>query len=167
VVSQAQGDLVRAARLYGCAEASLEPFGIPYYQYAIADETVLGRSIVAVLRGLGPQAFAAAWAEGRRAPIELMINCALGHVPFPCAPSPMPPNAETGPLTRREWEVARLITQGLSNREVGKALAISERTVDAHVQHILNKLGFNSRTQVAAWVAVSRTQATTSSPAVR
>jgi DNA-binding NarL/FixJ family response regulator len=63
--------------------------------------------------------------------------------------------------------VARLITQGLSNREVGKALAISERTVDAHVQHILNKLGFNSRTQVAAWVAVARTQATTSSPAVR
>jgi predicted ATPase/DNA-binding CsgD family transcriptional regulator len=169
VVSQAQGDLVRAARLYGCAEATLEPFGIPYYQYAIADETVLGRSIVAVLRGLGPQAFAAAWAEGRRTPIELMIDCALGRVPFPCPPSPLAgPNAETGigPLTRREWEVARLITQGLSNREVGKALAISERTVDAHVQHTLNKLGFNSRTQIAAWVAVSRSQATTS-PAVR
>jgi non-specific serine/threonine protein kinase len=61
--------------------------------------------------------------------------------------------------------VARLITQGLSNREVGNALEISERTVDAHVQHILNKLGFSSRTQVAAWVAVSRSPATT--PAVR
>ena len=168
VVAQAQGNLVRAARLYGCAEATLEPFGIPYYQYAIADETVLGRSIVAVLRGLGPQAFAAAWAEGRRTPVELMIDRALGRVPFPDPLSPSGgPNAETGvgPLTRREWEVARLITQGLSNREVGKALAISERTVDAHVQHILNKLGFNSRTQVAAWVAVSRSPAT--SPAVR
>ena len=168
VVAQAQGDLVRAARLYGCAEATLEPFGIPYYQYAIADETVLGRSIVAVLRGLGPQAFAAAWAEGLRTPVELMIDRALGRVPFPDPLSPSGgPNAETGvgPLTRREWEVARLITQGLSNREVGKALAISERTVDAHVQHILNKLGFNSRTQVAAWVAVSRSPAT--SPAVR
>ena len=170
VVSQAQGDLVRAARLFGCAEATLEPFGIPYYQYAFADETVLGRSIVAVLRGLGPQAFAAAWAEGRRAPIELMIDWALGRVPFPSPSSPSAgPNAEAGlgPLTRRESEVARLITQGLSNREVGKALAISERTVDAHVQHILNKLGFNSRTQVAAWVAVSRSQATSSSPTVR
>ncbi len=168
VVSQAQGDLVRAARLYGCAEATLEPFGIPYYQYAIADETVLGRSIVAVLRGLGPQAFAAAWAEGRRTPVEMTIDHALGRAPFPGPPSPSGgPNAETGvgPLTRREWEVARLVTQGLSNREVGKALAISERTVDAHVQHILNKLGFNSRTQVAAWVAVSRSPAT--SPAVR
>jgi predicted ATPase/DNA-binding CsgD family transcriptional regulator len=163
VVAQAQGDLVRAARLYGCAEATLEPFGIPYYQYAIADETVLGRSIVAVLRGLGPQAFAAAWAEGRRAPVETMIDHALGHAPFPGPPpSSGGPNAEAGvgPLTRREWEVARLVTQGLSNREVGKALAISERTVDAHVQHILNKLGFNSRTQVAAWVAVSRSPAT-------
>jgi non-specific serine/threonine protein kinase len=168
VVAQAQGDLVRAARLYGCAEATLEPFGIPYYQYAIADETVLGRSIVAVLRGLGPQAFAAAWAEGRRAPVDTTIDHALGRAPFPGPPSPSGrPNAESGvgPLTRREWEVARLVTQGLSNREVGKALAISERTVDAHVQHILNKLGFNSRTQVAAWVAVSRSPAT--SPAAR
>jgi predicted ATPase/DNA-binding CsgD family transcriptional regulator len=168
VVAQAQGDLVRAARLYGSAEVTLEPFGIPYYQYAIADETILGRSIVSVLRGLGPQAFAAAWAEGRRTPVELMIERALGNVPFPDPLSPSGgPNAEAGagPLTRREWEVARLITQGLSNREVGKALAISERTVDAHVQHILNKLGFNSRTQVAAWVAVSRDPAT--SPAAR
>jgi non-specific serine/threonine protein kinase len=168
VVAQAQGDFVGAARLYGCAEATLEPFGIPYYQYAIADETVLGRSIVAVLRGLGSQAFAAAWAEGRRTPLELMIDRALGRVPFPDAPSSSgAPRVDTavGPLTPREWEVARLITQGLSNREVGKALAISERTVDAHVQHILNKLGFNSRTQVAAWVAVSRSPAT--GPAAR
>ena len=99
-----------------------------------------------------------------------MIDWALGRVPFPSPSSPSAgPNAEAGlgPLTRRESEVARLITQGLSNREVGKALAISERTVDAHVQHILNKLGFNSRTQVAAWVAVSRSQATSSSPTVR
>jgi predicted ATPase/DNA-binding CsgD family transcriptional regulator len=170
VVSQAEGDLVRAARLYGCAEATLEPFGIPYYQYAIADGTVLGRSIVAVLRGLGPQAFAAAWAAGRGAPIEVMIDHALGRVPFPSSTAPLAAanaDAGAGPLTRREWEVARLITQGLSNREVGRALAISERTVDAHVQHILNKLGFNSRTQVAAWVAVSRGPATAPGPAVR
>ena len=63
--------------------------------------------------------------------------------------------------------MARLVTQGLSNREVGKALGISERTVDAHVQHILNKLGFHSRTQVAAWVAVCRGPATAPSRALR
>ena len=169
VVSQAEGDLARAARLYGCAEATLEPFGIPYYQYAIADETVLGRSIVAVLRELGPQAFAAAWAEGRRTPVEAMIDHALGREPLalPAPPSPRVKDAGIGPLTSREWEVARLVTQGLSNREIGKALAISERTVDAHVQHIFDKLGFNSRTQVAAWVAVSGGPGATPGGAVR
>ena len=158
VVAQAEGDLARAARLFGCAEATLEPFGIPYYQYAIEDETVLGRAIVAVLRGLGRQAFAAAWAEGRRAPVDVMIDHALGRVPLPVPRTPPAASAGTGvgPLTGREWEVAGRVTEGLSNREIGKALGISERTVDAHVQHILNKLGFNSRTQVAAWVAVSR-----------
>ena len=59
-------------------------------------------------------------------------------------------------LSAREREVAALIAQGLSNREIAKALTVSERTADAHVQHILNKLGFSSRAQIAAWVAVSR-----------
>ena len=108
VVVQAEGDLVRAARLYGCAEATLEPFGIPYYQYAIADETVLGRSIVAVLRGLGPQAFATAWAEGRRTPLEAMIDHALGHVPLPPPTRPASgrePDAGLGPsrLVSTRW----------------------------------------------------------------
>jgi DNA-binding CsgD family transcriptional regulator len=168
VVAQADGDLVRAARLFGAAEATLEPFGIPYYQYAIVDETVLGRSIVAVLRGLGSRAFATAWAEGRRTPIEVMIDHALGRVALPASAPPRPgPNGDAaiGPLTRRECEVARLVTQGLSNREVGRTLGISERTVDAHVQHILNKLGFSSRTQVAAWVAASSSAAAARSPA--
>ncbi len=108
VVVQAEGDLVRAARLYGCAEATLEPFGIPYYQYAIADETVIGRSIVAVLRGLGPQAFATAWAEGRRTPLEAMIDHALGHVPLPPPTRPASgrkPDAGLGPsrLVSTRW----------------------------------------------------------------
>jgi non-specific serine/threonine protein kinase len=57
------------------------------------------------------------------------------------------------------------VTQGLSNREIGKALTISERTVAAHIQHILNKLGFNSRAQIAAWVAVSQGAAAAPDPA--
>lgn len=43
------------------------------------------------------------------------------------------------------------LAQGLSNRAIAQRLFISERTADTHVQHILNKLGFNSRTQIAAW----------------
>ena len=58
-------------------------------------------------------------------------------------------------LTRREWEVARLITQGLSNRRIAQHLVLSERTVDSHVSHILRKLGLGSRAQIAAWVVTN------------
>ena len=56
-------------------------------------------------------------------------------------------------LSRRESEVAELVRQGLSNREIAKRLFISERTVEGHVRQIHNKLGFGSRAQIAAWMA--------------
>lgn len=56
------------------------------------------------------------------------------------------------PLSRRETEIARLTAAGLTNREIGQRLFISERTAEAHVQHILNKLSFANRAQIAAWV---------------
>lgn len=58
-----------------------------------------------------------------------------------------------GPLSQREREVAELVAKGLSNREIAAALVISERTAQNHVQHILTKLGFANRAQVAAWVS--------------
>ncbi|WP_051808449.1 ATP-binding protein [Actinoplanes subtropicus] len=63
---------------------------------------------------------------------------------------------EDGALSRREREVARLMTEGLTNREIGARLVLSERTVESHVRNILIKLGFTSRTQVAAWMAAGR-----------
>ena len=56
-------------------------------------------------------------------------------------------------LSRREREVANLVADGLSNREVGERLFISERTVEYHVEQIFNKLGLRSRTQIAGWIA--------------
>ena len=55
------------------------------------------------------------------------------------------------PLTRRELEVARLVAGGRSNKEIAARLVISQRTAEGHVEHILTKLGFTSRAQVAAW----------------
>ncbi len=55
-------------------------------------------------------------------------------------------------LTRREREVAGLVAAGMSNRQISEHLFVSERTAETHVQNILSKLGFNSRSQVAAWV---------------
>ncbi|HKW58779.1 MAG TPA: LuxR C-terminal-related transcriptional regulator [Candidatus Dormibacteraeota bacterium] len=56
-------------------------------------------------------------------------------------------------LSRREREVAALVAEGLSNREIAERLFISERTAEGHVEQIFNKLGFGKRAQVAAWIA--------------
>jgi DNA-binding NarL/FixJ family response regulator len=55
-------------------------------------------------------------------------------------------------LSPREAEVAALVAEGLTNRQIAARLVLSERTVESHVQHVLTKLGFGSRSQVAAWV---------------
>jgi DNA-binding CsgD family transcriptional regulator len=55
-------------------------------------------------------------------------------------------------LSRREREVAALVAQGLTNREIARTLFLSERTAENHVQHILTKLGFGARARIAAWV---------------
>jgi DNA-binding CsgD family transcriptional regulator/tetratricopeptide (TPR) repeat protein len=61
------------------------------------------------------------------------------------------PAPSSGGLTRREREVATLIATGKTNIQVGDALYVTERTVEGHVSNILSKLGFTSRSQIAAW----------------
>lgn len=67
----------------------------------------------------------------------------------PVAVAPAAPTA----LSRREREVAQLLARGMSNKEIASRLYLSERTIDNHVHHILDKLGFDSRVQVATWLA--------------
>ena len=55
-------------------------------------------------------------------------------------------------LTQREQEIAALVATGLTNREIAARLYLSVRTVEVHVGHILTKLGFRTRTRLAAWV---------------
>ncbi len=56
-------------------------------------------------------------------------------------------------MTKRELEVATLLTEGLTNREMGERLYLSEWTIATHVRNILAKLDLSSRAQIAAWVA--------------
>ena len=88
-------------------------------------------------------------ALGRLAAIEL----ALGRKPPTDPPAERPAHRET--LGKREAEVAGLISKGLSNKEIAARLLLSRHTVDSHVRSILNKLGFNTRAQIAAWVGSS------------
>lgn len=69
-----------------------------------------------------------------------------------------------GGLSPREAEVAALVAEGLSNRGIAERLVISERTAGNHVAHILTKLGFTSRSQIAAWES-PRMSSTMSDPA--
>jgi non-specific serine/threonine protein kinase len=81
------------------------------------------------------------------------IALALERQPRVQVPEPRADAAEGLGLTKREREVAALIAQGLSNREIAARLVVAQRTAEGHVENILSKLGFTSRTQVAGWLA--------------
>lgn len=72
--------------------------------------------------------------------------------------------AAPGTLSRRELEVAKLVAEGLTNREIANRLFISERTVDGHLEHVREKLHVNTRAQVATWVARQGTAAPVTVP---
>jgi DNA-binding NarL/FixJ family response regulator len=61
--------------------------------------------------------------------------------------------ARPGGLTGREVQIVLAIARGLTNRQIAENLEISERTVDAHVQNVRNKLGMERRAQIAAWAS--------------
>jgi non-specific serine/threonine protein kinase len=60
------------------------------------------------------------------------------------------------PLTGRELEVASLVAEGMTNKEVATRLGLSVRTAENHVLNVMNKLGLDNRAQVAAWYTRSR-----------
>nr|AIU93607.1 hypothetical protein LRS1606.173 [Rhodococcus sp. NS1] len=72
---------------------------------------------------------------------------------------------QPSPLTKREREVAELVAAGMTTTAIAACLVVSPRTVEGQVEHILTKLGFRSRAQVAAWV-VSQAEPDASAPDV-
>jgi DNA-binding CsgD family transcriptional regulator len=100
-------------------------------------------------QALGEAAFQAAYHRGLELPADDAVAYALQQPPAKVV-------SDGAPLTRRELQVARLIAGGCSNREIAAELVISQRTAEIHVEHILTKLGFTSRAQVAAWAAASQ-----------
>lgn len=79
---------------------------------------------------------------------------ALAQIPrLPRPSSRQVARAAHGGLTVREREVAALIAEGRTNREIAAQLVLSERTVEKHVENVMQKLAFSSRAQVAVWAA--------------
>ena len=151
-VYQKQGMLRKASQLFGAADALREFLKVPpnpVYRQQFYEPT-----LQALRDALGAKAFAAAWSAGRASPLEEAVADALAD-PEPDQPGGAQPSAaaHTHPLSRREREVAALIAQGMSNREIAEALVITEGTAANHVAHIMNKLGCHSRAQIASWAA--------------
>ncbi|PTR30567.1 putative ATPase [Rhodococcus sp. OK519] len=145
----AEQDPERAAVLLGAADVLFTATGSPIATFqplvAYHDQCVQSAS-----EALGEVGFEAAYRRGVGMNTEEAVGYALGEQPADLPESP----AESGPvLTRREMQVAELVAEGLTNRAIAERLVIAQRTVEGHVDHILAKLGFTSRTQVAAWMA--------------
>ncbi|MFJ3640234.1 ATP-binding protein [Streptomyces sp. NPDC090108] len=102
--------------------------------------------------------------QGARLPREQLVAFALSDEDMPPDLPARPRPSGSDGLTRREREVATLIAKGMTNREIAQDLVISKRTADAHVEHILAKLGFSSRSQIAALISGENHQGAT--PAV-
>lgn len=83
---------------------------------------------------------------------ERFRTSALGQLPRTKAPTQnQVDKARFGGLTAREREVAALIAEGKSNRDIAEELVLGERTIETHVGNILSKLDFSSRAQIASW----------------
>jgi non-specific serine/threonine protein kinase len=156
-VAAARGRSERAARLFGAAEALRETIGHPLPP---SDRAIYDGGVAAVRAALDETVVRAAWQEGRALPLEQVIQEALetgecgggGAARNRNSRDGAGPSRSAGGLTPREWEVAGLVAQGLSNRQIAERLVISKPTADRHVSNTLAKLGLSTRAQIAVWV---------------
>jgi DNA-binding CsgD family transcriptional regulator len=102
---------------------------------------------------LGDEAFTEAYARGSGFTLDRAVAFALDERWAKDAEHPRTQPGTAPTLTRREQEIAELVAQGLSNKEIAGILVIAQRTAESHVEHILRKLGLTSRSQIAAWAA--------------
>ena len=103
-------------------------------------------------QALGADASDRAWTEGAGMAPQEAVAYALDFLSEPKDKAKIAGKpADLLALTRREQGIAALVAEGLTNREIAGKLFISRRTAETHIQHILNKLGVNSRAQIAVW----------------
>jgi non-specific serine/threonine protein kinase len=153
-----RGDPVRSARLCGASQALHESMGA---RLSAGERAYFEPHLAAARARLDNATWETAWAEGRAMTLDQAVEYALSaRAPDEILtpeeqPSDEPPDY---PLTHREREVAELVGRGLTNRQIGKELVVSERTVEKHIANILKKLGLHSREQVAASMTGPRGQ---------
>jgi non-specific serine/threonine protein kinase len=149
-VAAAESALARSAQLLGAAAGLRERAGLGVWPVRRDLEEVLERKVREAFGQL-QEVLQASWTAGRnlslRAAAQLATDDAHAHEQLP---------VESGPLTARELEVAALIAQGKTSKEIAEQLVITERTADTHAAHIRDKLGLRSRAEIAAWAIRNR-----------
>lgn len=146
-IAASNGDGERAARLLGAVREIWRSVGGPLFDYLSGHHE---ECEAAARQQLGAKNYEAALREGVGLGLDEALACAMEESGRRARQA-----QEAGrrsPLSRREMEIARLVAQGMTNKEIAKVAVISQRTAEGHVDHILTKLGFNSRTQVAGWI---------------
>ena len=146
------GGLIQLAAATGRPRLALRLVGV-LDEYARVNQVVppqplrdVNEEFLAPIRAAAGTSAETLRVEGRRLALDDALGAALSDEPE------QPWRAGPGPgLTRREAEVAQLVASGLTNREIAARLYLSVRTVDVHVDRILTKLAFHSRTQLTAW----------------
>lgn len=146
------GDRERAARLLGAAHSRWRGTGTDLK--AFGDLLRLRERCVQQLEsGLTTRAMNALLSSGETMSEAQLFADALGEDRNEAPKGSAPSRQLWSPLTARERQVAEVVAEGLSNRQIAERLVISQRTAEGHIEHIMTKLGFNTRAQIAAWYA--------------
>ena len=151
-----EGRYDEAARLLGAVASALSSVGGALFRpLRDGHDDCVTRTRTA----LGESTFERLRSEGADLRFEDAVALSLGRLhrlgPQGTSSPTASPGAATG-LTRREGEVAGLVAEGLTEREIAERLVLSPRTAEGHVQRALRKLGLTSRHQLAGWVAEHR-----------
>jgi non-specific serine/threonine protein kinase len=112
----------------------------------------LGKHLQQARRRLGEGGYASTWQVAGTTPLDAIVEEArklLHLIGAAVVDEPAPTGADS--LSEREREVVLLLMRGRSNREIADELVVTRKTAEAHVGHILTKLGLTNRVQIAAW----------------
>jgi non-specific serine/threonine protein kinase len=147
-ISASDGRCPESARLLGAARAMWDKLGTSIQAFGTYLRDCETATEARLQEVLGEQQTKVLIAEGAELRIDQVASVPVVGVAEVPVSSAREPNS---PLTAREMEVAQLVARGLTNREIAARLVLSSRTIDSHVQHILTKLDFNKRSQIAGW----------------
>jgi non-specific serine/threonine protein kinase len=144
-IAAGAGDFERVAVLYGALDQTRRTLGTTLVPHAMVRGQPHDDATARARIALGMRRYVEAYERGAAMATGEVVAYALGERRRADADGSPPA------LTAREREIAGLVARGLSNRQIASKLVISQRTAETHIEHVLHKLNFSSRAQIAAW----------------